>query len=378
MAAKEVELTQALLDYDNERVTTLLQDESIKSWVNNHIPLHLLRKHKFREGVKWTTVLCRASSVAEPEIVHALIQAGARVEDVNSEGESAMHVVCCSQIDSDLAIDKVKILLEHNDNLMHIWDRQCNRGLHCAAQTGKDDVCEYLITRGTDVHIRNEDFLTPLHLAAAGNYVSVIQVLLKHGAKINARTDYRSTPLHEAAYYGAYDAMCFLLDQGLDVDLPGQNNGSLLNYTCQGGHIQCMKELLKRGAKVDQRDDTGKTPLYMAALFGKTECVKLLTENYGANVNAQTNHGSTPLHAASFAGHFDVVKALTSCQSLECDIDILNDSDESVCDVAKAENHQEIETYLVDLHLSRHLSGGIPDLVTQKAGGVSTQDFAHV
>jgi ankyrin repeat protein len=63
--------------------------------------------------------------------------------------------------------------------------------------------------------------------------------------------------------------------------------------------------LLDKGAMVDAREvadaESGATPLYLAAAWGRTALVELLVER-GADVNAGTKAGVRPLAAAEKNG----------------------------------------------------------------------------
>jgi ankyrin repeat protein len=67
--------------------------------------------------------------------------------------------------------------------------------------------------------------------------------------------------------------------------------------------------LLGRAASADARDESGATPLYQAASFGRKAVVDLLI-GYHADVNAKTKAGKTPLAAAVANGFQDVAKDL--------------------------------------------------------------------
>ena len=68
--------------------------------------------------------------------------------------------------------------------------------------------------------------------------------------------------------------------------------------------------LLERGAEIDARDeDSGATPLYNAASWGKLDVVKLLIDK-GADVTARNKAGKTPLAAAEENGFKEVASAL--------------------------------------------------------------------
>ena len=76
------------------------------------------------------------------------------------------------------------------------------------------------------------------------------------------------------------------------------------------GHAQVVKLLLTEGnAEVDKPHNDGRTPLFAAAQWGRTEAVKLLLRG-GADKNIKSNNGKTPLMRAKEKGHQAVVALL--------------------------------------------------------------------
>ena len=67
--------------------------------------------------------------------------------------------------------------------------------------------------------------------------------------------------------------------------------------------------LIQNGADINARSNTDRTPLYIAALDGSIEIVKMLHQN-GADVNAKNNDAWSPLHRFSHFGNLEVVKYL--------------------------------------------------------------------
>ena len=57
-----------------------------------------------------------------------------------------------------------------------------------------------------------------------------------------------------------------------------------------------------RGAEKEPEDDNGRTPLLMAAAYGKTEAVIKLLEN-GADVEAVDNNNKNVVHFIVKQGH---------------------------------------------------------------------------
>ena len=88
-----------------------------------------------------------------------------------------------------------------------------------AAQSPHLGVLELLISRGADIHARNNSGETALHLAAWYGHASVVQVMLEAGSNIEAKDKWcGETPLFKAAANGHTAIVIFLLQRGARVD----------------------------------------------------------------------------------------------------------------------------------------------------------------
>ena len=93
---------------------------------------------------------------------------------------------------------------------------------------------------------------------------------------------------------------------------------NLLTQAVKEKDLETIELLIKKGVDVNSKDKSGKTPLYWAAEYGRTNVVKLLLKA-GADVNATVSDGPlkgyTPLHEAAYLGHKDTVKVLIKAEA---------------------------------------------------------------
>ena len=181
-----------------------------------------------------------------------------------------------------------------------------NVALLHAALNGHVSVIEILLFRDANVncvygrcvklcggqHVQ----LSPLHFAAANDHGSMIECLLDHGADINVKNGADWTPLHVAAARGCISAVEVLLKRGAGLE----DKAHLI-----GGEMTSMIPLSEgRDVAVLTRKNSndylriGCTPLYLAAVFGWFETVRILIEN-GAGKDVKASCGLTSLYAAS-------------------------------------------------------------------------------
>jgi ankyrin repeat protein len=131
-----------------------------------------------------------------------------------------------------------------------------------------------------DINIRDEEGMTLLHYAITENTVEMVRYLLKKGADPTIRNNEGNNSFHLA--------VLFLTDTDvLDLMLGNENK-----------------------IEIDERNKKGKTALHMAVMDSNTAAAKFLLSN-GANPNVADEHGVTPLHvAAKYAKGMDIVELL--------------------------------------------------------------------
>lgn len=143
-------------------------------------------------------------------------------------------------------LEKVKVLLKDNPNLVSCKDEYSRTPLRWAVWYGHKDVAKLLLENKADVNASEKDGTTPLHLAAYKGSVDLAELLLAYKADVNAKEDNGGSPLHEAAYMGNKDV----------VEL-----------------------LLANKADVNAKDNAGNTPLQVAAASGKKDVAELLRQH---------------------------------------------------------------------------------------------------
>ncbi|CAB1312976.1 unnamed protein product, partial [Coregonus sp. 'balchen'] len=152
-----------------------------------------------------------------------------------------------------------------------------------------------------------------LHHAALTGTTELLSLLLEAQATVDIKDTNGMRPLHYAAWQGKADSVLLLLRAGASSEmlLQHQSNPCLLNkanktpldLACEFGRLKCVKPpvcvyfvlrlLLKAGIDINRATKAG-TSLHEAALYGKTEVVRLLLDA-GINVNLRNTYNQTAL-----------------------------------------------------------------------------------
>jgi ankyrin repeat protein len=182
---------------------------------------------------------------------------------------------------------------------------------------------------------------TPLMQAVSAGDLDQVEALAKSGASLNTLTE-KGTPL-EAAVRARQDRIAwFLLSEGAAPDLAGSDNVTPLMIAAADGQRRLVRLLLSAGADVNARDSEGVTPVLLAARNSHLTVVKVLLAA-GANVNVSQNGRSLLMQ---IVGGGDLLTA-EMLLAAGADVNYRNSEGVTALDVARAENHQDLEMLLV-------------------------------
>lgn len=175
----------------------------------------------------------------------------------DEDSRTLLHNACTSG-----NLELIKIIADAGPDAKNVQDDEGWTPLISAASSSHDNVVEYLLSIGSDVHVTNSSGRTALHYAASKGGISILRLLHKAGASANAKDATGSTPLHRAASAGKGEAVRILLGE------------------CK--------------ANIEERDATGSTPL-LVALEADFPQIALLLASQGASLTAANKEGVTPM-----------------------------------------------------------------------------------
>ena len=247
-----------------------------------------------------------------------------------------------------------------------------NTPLHDAAANGDVDAIRALAKMfSADVVSENNNGNTPLHLAARKGHADAARVLVNElGARVDVTNNNVCSPLQSATLGSHVDVACILVKGlGADVDARGLYGGTALHVAATIGNIEIIRVYVAAisghsdvvrmvvedlGAAVGAADN-GETALHAAVRHGHVEVVRILIERLGTDVNVKTQDGSAPLHLAAMYGHADVARVLV--KKFGADVGAKESDGDTALHSAARSGHTDMSRVLVKELPNLRLSG---------------------
>ncbi len=187
-----------------------------------------------------------------------------------------------------------------------------DRLLHLAAYHNSVKCLRYLLHKGANWRIKNNDGSIALHRAAVNNSIEAINILLDNGSNIEEKDAEGDTPLHYAIYFDKLEAMQRLLERGANIHAKGKNGFSTLHWAIYGNKIRIVRPLIDNRADLFQADINGDIPIELAIKLGNQNCINELLKDVNTNNMPKTQSGLTLLHYAVRKNDKELVQLLVN------------------------------------------------------------------
>ncbi|KAF4956355.1 hypothetical protein FGADI_3932 [Fusarium gaditjirri] len=254
--------------------------------------------------IKWE--LRMAICAGYTNVVEALLEAGADVNDTNEAGETLV----VSAIKNNASSGMVRKILEYNPDL-ELRDNKDNTVLHHIKPTTNLETIRLIVNAGGNLSVSNSDKETPLFGAIRAQLDHVFSYMLgKEPALLNssvALSEQSVTPLHEACRTGTLAMVRSLIEHQMDVNSPCQDvcGTPLIAATLRidtassGSSSEIIALLLVNGADPKVPAGLFRYPLISACLSCPADTIKLLL-NSNASPLDQDSMSRRPVHLSCY------------------------------------------------------------------------------
>jgi hypothetical protein len=142
-------------------------------------------------------LLARGASLDKPTILRACLGNG-------HPGAAEFLAVRGAHIDLEGAAGLGRL-----EETRHVYnsatDKQKCHALMWACEYGRNDVVDFLISKGADLASHTPDGQTPLHWAIIGGQIETVKLLLRHNPPLDQKNRYGGTPLGQARWSAGND-----------------------------------------------------------------------------------------------------------------------------------------------------------------------------
>ncbi|XP_007945544.1 transient receptor potential cation channel subfamily A member 1 [Orycteropus afer afer] len=250
------------------------------------------------------------------------------------------------------------ILSDSCCDVLNAMDNYGNTPLHWAAENNQVTSVTFLLIRGANPNLRNNNMMAPLHIAVQCWHNEVLKALLEHrSTDINLEGENGNTAIINACSKDNSEALTILLNKGAKFCVPNKWGSFPVHQAAFSGAKKCMEILLKFGEELGYSRqfhinfvNNGKhSPLHMAVQSGDLEMIKMCLDN-GAQIDLVENGKCTPLHFAATQGATEIVKLMISSYSGDSDIvNVVDGNQETLLHRASLFDHHGLADFLISM-----------------------------
>jgi ankyrin repeat protein len=225
-------------------------------------------------------VLYTYASGGHADLVNKLITKRASVKPSSSDDSPQCHLKLCSRVlqwaiakDNKPAVEQLLKCGVELDSPNHGL-----LALHTAVIWIKDDMLQFLVSKGADVHKKDPQSRDALSIASQLGHASTVRMLLDLGATMGVGQSGR-TAVHEAARRGYTEILEMLLENPhgkAALDAQDNRGRTALGISARMGDSESVKVLLDHGADPDIHDSIGRSPRLIACHPDRAAIARLM------------------------------------------------------------------------------------------------------
>jgi len=234
------------------------------------------------------------------ELVPNLIRRGAKVNAVDSNGETALNDAIGDYPTFDLKI--VEILLRSGADV-NKPDDVGSPLMNATSSRHASVLVPLLIKHHANVRWADKDGCQAIHMAAHADF-KIFKILIADGADMNARTNDGETPLFWALDADNIEVVDYIMNHGESVTK--LDSAGVPLWMCTHARPDLLEFLKKRGVDLNQTSSTGKNAIQVAIDNKRWSEISALVA-VGIDVNHIAANGQTAYAMAIARPHIDQV-----------------------------------------------------------------------
>lgn len=246
-------------------------------------------------------------------------------------------------------LQEVRELLEANPGKIN-HKRAGKTALHVACHQGRTEIVKFLVNKGADKDVKDEQDYSALHHAAYGDKSGqTVITMLNTGTNVNVSDNKnKSTPLHLAVNQGNDAGVKALLSsRHCDVNCQDLAGDTPLHDSISKEKNGIM-DLILNNQRLDITVSNGRgfNPLHQACMKGNKYAVEKIASKFPGLIEIPKEDGFTALHLAAFNNHTEIARVLLL--SGHCDINLRNRKKQTALSLAVSEAYTSMIELLIE------------------------------
>ena len=130
-----------------------------------------------------------------------------------------------------------------------------------------------------EINKKDEQGLNSFWIAARTGNGEIMRVLAEHGVDIYNTDKNGNNVLHlTARFEDKFNILQMLVKSRYDLNLQNKDGDTAAHIAAQKGNIKALNMLSENGAEINALNHHSLSPLYLAILNDKTECIESLLD----------------------------------------------------------------------------------------------------
>ena len=167
----------------------------------------------------------------------------------------------------------------------------------------------YFLAKGQSIQ---ENALQLLQEATRNGALEVIKFLVSKGVDPKMLDDNNSSPLNIAAENGFLSVVQYYVSCDISIETRTSSGMTAISFAAKAGQVSVIEYLIEKGAILNHQDESKNTPLILAVINDRLDAVKLLVEKGGVSFHSKNGHDWDAVMFAAKYARFEILEYFIS------------------------------------------------------------------